>query len=335
MTLRLGACLSLTGRYARFGQQAADGLNTWQALEEEDVTLRVEDDASDRDRLEVLLREVASDCDLLLGPYSTDLMRRAGQTMPELDALLWNHGGSGDDVQALCPGRIVSVLAPTARYAVPFVQAQARKREKAPIWVVRGRGRFGRQVSAGAVSEAQRVGLRVVEKRTDQGPWLEDVPEVWDLFSVGVFEDDVAIVNEARARTRSPRVVCSVAAGVQDFATAVSRTEGVFGIAQWFPGRGEQVTLGPTEREVVDQYRRLVGSKPDYPAIQAAATGMIAVRCAEIAGSVRPDELWAAAKDLQASTMFGPFGIDPHSGVQTRHAPVLVQWRAGQPQLAR
>ena len=34
-------------------------------------------------------------------------------------------GGSGDDVQGLCAGRIVSVLAPTSRYAEPFVRARA------------------------------------------------------------------------------------------------------------------------------------------------------------------------------------------------------------------
>ena len=126
MTLRLGACLSLTGRYARFGRQAADGLKAWQALAERDVTLRIEDDGSDRDRLATLLEEIAGDCDLLIGPYSTELMRRAGQTIEALDCVLWNHGGSGDDVQALCPGRIVSVLAPTSRYAAPFVLARAR-----------------------------------------------------------------------------------------------------------------------------------------------------------------------------------------------------------------
>ncbi len=52
-------------------------------------------------------------------------MRAAGEAMAEIDAVLWNQGGSGDDVQALCPGRIVSVLAPTSRYAVPFVQSRA------------------------------------------------------------------------------------------------------------------------------------------------------------------------------------------------------------------
>src|SRR5687768_12082093 len=117
MQLRLGACLSLSGRYARFGRQAANGLKAWQSLREVGVELRVEDDGSNPDGVAGALSRLASGCELLLGPYSTQLMREAGRAMADIDALLWNHGGSGDDVQGLSPGRVVSVLAPTSRYA--------------------------------------------------------------------------------------------------------------------------------------------------------------------------------------------------------------------------
>jgi ABC-type branched-subunit amino acid transport system substrate-binding protein len=333
--LVVGACLSLTGRFGRFGRQAADGLRAWQALTGNDIEVRVEDDRSDPDRIAEGLGQLAVECDLLLGPYSTQLMREAGRVIAELDGLLWNHGGSGDDVQAACPGRIVSVLAPTSRYAAPFVRARAAEPERAALWVVRGRGRFGRQVSSGAMMEAERFGIEAIERRSDQANWLEDVPEVWDLFSTGVFEDDVAIVNEARLTNRPPRAVCSIAAGVRDFASMVDDPEGIFGIAQWFPRRSEQVELGPNEQDFVAVYRRLTGAWPDYPAVQAVASAVLAVHCAEIAGSVRTGALWATATELHTTTLFGPFGVDPETGVQTSHTPVLTRWRGGEPQLAQ
>jgi ABC-type branched-subunit amino acid transport system substrate-binding protein len=333
--LVLGACLSLTGRYGRFGRQAADGLRAWQALRGDDVELRVEDDRSDPDRIAAGLGRLAAECDLLLGPYSTQLVREAGRVIAELDGLLWNHGGSGDDVQAACPGRIVSVLAPTSRYAAPFVRARAAERETAALWVVRGRGRFGLQVSSGAMREAEHLGIEAIERRKDQDHWLKDVPEVWDLFSAGVFEDDIAIVNEARLTARPPRVVCSIAAGVHDFASMVEDPDGIFGIAQWFPGRNQPVELGPSEQDFVAAYQRLAGGWPDYPAVQAAAGAVIAVHCAEIAGSLRTGALWAAAVELQITTLFGPFGVDPETGVQTSHTPVLTRWHGGEQQLAQ
>src|SRR3954447_5702306 len=145
--LRLGACLSLTGRYGRFGRQAAHGLRAWQRLAGADVELEGEDDGSAPELFASRFPRVASRSDLLLGPYSTQLMRAAADAMSEIDNVLWNQGGSGDDVQALCKGRIVSVLAPTSRYALPFVGTRAAAGERVPLWVVRGRGRFGRQVA--------------------------------------------------------------------------------------------------------------------------------------------------------------------------------------------
>jgi Periplasmic binding protein len=332
--LRLGACLSLTGRYARFGRQAANGLKAWEALGGAAVELRVEDDGSDRHQLAARLADVAARCDLLLGPYSTQLMREAAQVMSEVDGVLWNHGGAGDDVQRLCPGRMVSVLAPTSRYAAPFVRTRPAEPNRAPLWVVRGRGRFGRQVAAGALTEAERSDLEAIEKRAQEDLSFEDAPAAWDLISVGTFEDDVAIVNEARSAPRPPRALCSIAAGVRDFASMIERPDGLYGIAQWFPGHAQRPELGPTEADFMAAYRRIAGAWPDYPAVQAAAAAALAVHCAQLAEGVDSGALWAVAERLDTTTLFGAFSIDSRTGVQTGHMPVLLRWRAGELQLA-
>jgi hypothetical protein len=261
-------------------------------------------------------------------------MRAAGRAMEDVDRLLWNHGGSGDDVQTLCAGRVVSVPAPTSRYAEPFVRACASEATLGRLWVVRGRGRFARQVAAGAVRQAERVGLQVVEKRADEdGASLEEAPETWDLFSVGTFEDDVAIVNYARSAPRPPRAVCSVAAGMRDFASMVHDPEGIHGIAQWFPGREARPELGPTEHDFVTAYRRIADASPDYPAAQAAATGALALHCAQVAGTTEADGLWTAATGLETTTLYGAFRIDSQTGMQLGHAPVLLRWEGGEPAL--
>lgn len=68
------------------------------------------------------MREVAPRCDVRLGPYSTQLMRTAGRLAADAGWLIWNHGGSGDDVEAAYPGHIVSVLTPASQYANPFLR---------------------------------------------------------------------------------------------------------------------------------------------------------------------------------------------------------------------
>src|SRR5438105_3828071 len=144
--LRVGACLSLSGPYAAFGPQAAAGLGAWARLRG-GVDLRIEDDLGRPDELRRKLRGLASASDVLLGPYSTVLTRAAGEVAAELDVLLWNHGGAGDDVQAMAPGHVASVLTPTGRYGASVVSLVAGHPERAPLWIMSGRRSLGRQVT--------------------------------------------------------------------------------------------------------------------------------------------------------------------------------------------
>src|SRR5216683_4757506 len=183
--LRIGACLSLSGRFAQFGQQAARGLNAWRSLDGAADVL-VEDDRSDRRELEELLPDVAAHCDLLLGPYSTQLMRTAGKMAAQSGWLAWNHGGSGDDVEGAHPGHVVSVLTPTSRYAEPFLRHIAGEDRKRDLVIVHSPGSFGRQVADGAGMIARRLGIRSVNADTDAPLPPSGVSGEWDLFSAGV-----------------------------------------------------------------------------------------------------------------------------------------------------
>ena len=326
--LRIGACLSLTGRFAQFGRQAALGLQAWESLDGA-ADVIVEDDRSDRQALEAMLPGVAARCDLLLGPYSTILMRAAGRFAADSGRLIWNHGGSGDDVERAHPGHVVSVLTPTSRYAEPFLRYIASG-DQAPrnLYVIQGPGSFGRQVAEGAAMMAHELGVRVVRAEADEFP-PSRLPGEWDLFSAGVFEQDAELVAESLRLPSPPRRVCTVAAGVREFAQAVEDPEGVFGIAQWFPGSRHEVLLGPSEEKFLRACTASGGSLPDYPAAQAAAGAIIAANCARLAGSTKDDDLWATAADLETSTLFGRFKIDPQTGTQVGHRTVLVRWAEG------
>src|SRR6266566_5582572 len=326
--MRIGACLSLSGRFAQFGQQAARGLDAWRSLDGTADVL-VEDDRSDRRELEELLPDVAANCDLLLGPYSTQLMRTAGNMAAQSGWLAWNHGGSGDDVEGAHAGHVVSVLTPTSRYAEPFLRHVVSEDDSRELVIVHGAGSFGRQVADGAEKIGRQLGIRTSRADADDPfPPSAGLPGERDLFSAGVFEQDADFVNKALRSSRPPRQICAIAAGVRDFGRVVMDPEGVFGIAQWFPGSNHEVLLGPAEDDFLRAYP---GTTPDYPAVQAAAGAMIAVHCARLAGATAREGLWAAAATLDTSTLFGGFRIDPRSGAQVKHQTVLVRWTGGQP----
>jgi ABC-type branched-subunit amino acid transport system substrate-binding protein len=323
--LRIGAVLSLSGRFARFGMQAAHGLECWNELTDI-AELIVEDDQGDTDTVRRQLEALAPRCDLLLGPYSTVLARAAAQTAADSDRLIWNHGGSGDDVQRAAPGRFVSVLTPTSDYAAPIVRYLAQAPGRARLVLVEGRGRFAHQVVAGAERTAAHIGVETVRADRDSLP-ADDRP--WDLFGAGTFEEDIALVTTAREAARPPRIIGTVAAGVREFHEAVGDSDGVLGVAQWFPGTAGDVAVGPSEEAFLAGYRRRTGAEPDYPAVQAAAAAALAVHCADLAGGTAADDLWRAAAVLRTNTLFGAFSVDD-AGVQTAHRMAMVRWQHGE-----
>ena len=328
--LRIGACLSLSGKFAQFGRQAARGLEAWRTLDG-GADVLVEDDHSDRRTLEAILPSVAARCDILLGPYSTQLMRAAGRTAAEYGWLIWNQGGSGDDVEEAHPGHVISVLTPTSRYAEPFLLKLASE-PGAPrdLCVVHGPGSFGRQVAEGADLIAHRLGIRTMHAAPDGQIPPPGMSAEWDLFGAGVFEQDAELVSKVLRLPNPPRRMCAIAAGVREFSRVVEEPEGVFGIAQWFPGSKSEVALGPSEDDFLGAFVGPEGGLPDYPAAQAAAGAVIAAHCARLAGGVSHDGLWAAAASLETSTLFGGFKIDPRSGMQVKHRTVLVRWADGE-----
>jgi len=317
--LRAGACLSLSGKFARFGQQAAQGLQLW--ADHDDVDLALLDDQSNVEALTERLPDLASQVDLLFGPYSTVLMRAAIRIAAESDRLLFNHGGSGGRLSA--PGQLVNVLTPAWRYALPFVEL-VDQLYGVPLIVASRRGAFGRDVVDGAVQAAEASGQRVERFNVDAPP-----TGVWNLLSAGVYEDDVATVLAAQSLDTPPRLVCSVAAGVRDFARDVQASDGVLGIGQWAAGTRADVDLGIDEAAFLAEWGRRFGTGPDYPAVQAYAAGVIATASARSADSVDAGRLWQELVTLDARTVFGRFRLDPSTGEQVGHEAVLTRWERG------
>lgn len=310
-------CLSMSGRFAPFGRQAAGGLRIW--ADHAGIDLTIVDDESSPDILEERLTELM-DADLLFGPYSTVLARRAAKVATARGLLLFNHGGSGGTLNI--PGHVVNVLTPANRYALPFFRFLCAE-GGGTLYTATGPGAFGRDVIAGA----QYAGFVTENLDFHRPPTRSD--GVWDLLSAGVYEDDVYTVLHARALPNPPRYVCSVAAGVASFATDVGDPDGVFGIGQWAPGAVSDVATGMDEREFLNAWRDRFGTVPDYPGVQAYAAGVIASTALAAAGSSAAAALWPATVALNVETMFGRFLLDPSTGEQVGHDSVLTCWHNG------
>jgi ABC-type branched-subunit amino acid transport system substrate-binding protein len=208
--------------------------------------------------------------DLLIGPYASGLVRAIAPLVSDAGRVLWNHGGSADDLAQ--PG-IASLPAPASSYFDGIVD-EAVDRKISRLIVVQAPGPFARAVANGARARASERGIdaQAVEASAVEA---EDLGET-ALLVAGPFEHDAEVVRGLRDRGQSPALLAAVAAGISAFGRELGgAAEGVLGPVQWWP-KADAPKIDPSGIEFATQYQRRTGREPSYPAAQAAAVGYLA-----------------------------------------------------------
>src|SRR4029450_8689074 len=140
--------LSLTGQYERQGTEAAEGVRLW--AQEAGIRLILADDQGSKSIAVDTYAGWIDGVDLLLGPYASGLVRAVAPLVRNAGRILWNHGGSADDLAQ--PG-IASLPAPASTYFEGIVD-EAIDRKVGRLVVVQGPGPFARTVASGANTPA-------------------------------------------------------------------------------------------------------------------------------------------------------------------------------------
>ncbi|WP_241835155.1 ABC transporter substrate-binding protein [Pseudofrankia asymbiotica] len=309
----------MSGPLARYGRAGAAALALWAEdfAAPDRVALEVVDahpDAGAAARRAEALRP-----DLLFGPYGS---RPAADVCAATRRLVWNHGG------AVVPPRsnVVSVLAPADTYFAGTVEMIRREFPGVgTVGVLHGPTGFARAVAAGAVARAERDGLAASPAVLPAAP-----PPADALLVAARFDEELAV---ARAVDRAGRRVLGfVAAGVREvLAELGDGREGLVGPAQWLPEAAPEPDEGPAAASFVAAYRARTGFEPPYPAAQAFAAGLVALRCLRASGTAGEsgdDALRTAALGLTCTTLFGPFRVDA-AGRQLGHQVLTIQWQNG------
>ena len=354
-SVKVGIPVSITGQFHTQGRQALAGLQAWAedanlaggiAVDDFGASLPVSvvhyDDASSPDQVrEVTERLIVMDrVNLLMGPYSGVLARAAARVAEAHGMLMWNQGGASDSVYRRGNRWVAGILTPASEYLSGLL---AMVREHDPhagtLAILRAStGEFPRAVTLGVERAAKELGFKVVllreydASRTDFGKIVGLVqkarPHV--LVAVGRIENDLSLARELANRAPAIGAVAVVATPIQQFQEFLGAdAEGFLGPSQWEPGTDGPEDYGPSSREVLESLRRRGHPDPDYPIVQAYAAGLVAQRCVEAAGTLESAALRETAGDLDFSTFYGRFKIDPATGHQIGRTVVLVQWQVG------
>ena len=320
MPLTASATMSLTGPHALQGRQAARGLQLWASADQ--IQLQIVDDAGSPIRVrDAYRRWLGGRVDLLLGPYGSGLMRQVGPIVSQHGALLWNHGGSADD---LIHPLVVPVAAPASTYFRGAVEL-AHRRGLARVVFAQGKGGFPSAVISGAHQRAAELGLAVQTVPLTAWPTAGSLTESAVLI-VGTFTEDLAVVEQIRSGPE-PNLLGCVAAGLLEFGNRLGRAaDGVVGPVQWISDAATP-QVGPSGADFLQRYESENGEPPDYVAAQAAAAGYLAAEAHRRRYTHHQLNLW------KTTTMLGNFALD-ESWRQIGHSPITIQWRGGRQERA-
>jgi ABC-type branched-subunit amino acid transport system substrate-binding protein len=314
-TTTAAVTLSLTGPFARQGTEAVAGLQLW--AEDAGVRLSIVDDGGLRS---AVIRAYAAwldqAVDLLLGPYASGLVRAVAPLVCDAGRLLYNHGGSADDLAR--PG-LVSLPAPASTYFDGAVQ-EAIARQVKRLLVARGPGPFARAVAAGAAARASQLGIDAQTIMVGSLTAADAADAA--LLIVGRFEEDVAVIRRVRGWRRSPALLGAVAAGLPAFGEQLGpAAEDVFGPVQWWSSR-RRPQVGPSGADFAGRYRRRTGRESSYVAAQAAAAGYLAHAAHRRGLAAETVRRWTT------STLLGDFALDD-GWRQVGHRVRTIRWQHG------
>ncbi len=320
MPTKAAATISLSGPLALQGRQAARGLELWASVDQ--IELEIVDDAGRTETAsEVYQNWLNAGTDLLLGPYGSNLMRRVGPMTSGAGVLLWNHGGSADD---LARPLGVPVSAPASSYFSGTVEL-AHRLGLERVTLAKGKGRFAAAVTAGARERSAELGLTFRARSLSEWSVAGSV-EGAALLIVGTFTEDLAFVKQVRAISR-PGLIGCVAAGLLEFGDRLGpASEGIVGPAQWI-SQPTTPEVGPAAADFTLRYERAYGEPPGYVAAQAAATGFLSAEAAHRGYDHDQVRQW------RTTTLLGSFVLN-ESWRQVGHTPMTIVWRNGRQVLA-
>ena len=354
-SLTAGIPVSLSGQFRVQGEQALAGLEAWAedvnqiggvnlgpGTGRRPVSVVFYDDESRADCVRRVTRRLITEdrVDLLFGPYSAGLTSTAVEVAEENERLLWNQGGASDAVYRQGFRLVVGILTPATEYMAGLLPLVRRSDPEAKsVAILRAStGAFPRAVSAGVEDCAAALGFRVGMVRefdasiADFTPMIQDMescpPDV--LVGVGRIRNDLLLARQLARSNLEVKAVAAVATPIGQFIDEMGElANGFVGPSQWEVSGSDPNSYGPTAHEVLESLARRGHCVFDYPMVQSYAAGLVAQKCIEHARVLDDQALREVAGNLEFSTFYGRFKIDPETGRQIGRSVVLVQWQQG------
>lgn len=327
--LRAVLVTPLSGPLARFGAAGADALELWAREFEPDGPVELSVHDAHPDTAEAMRVALATRPHLVFGPYGSGPVRAAARSTGRL---VWNHGGASLAASWEESPNVVNVLSPADTYLEGAMETvRDASSSTTTVVIAHVDTGFGRAVAGGAEARAVELGFSVARRSFPPGRATDDVDDLGPaevLCVAAGFADELALARALLGR--SWRAAIFVGAGEEGVLDDLgAERDGLVGPTQWLASAAPDPEVGPTAELFTERFRARTGRDPSYPAAQAFAAGVLAGHAIRTGGSTDDDALRDVVTELDVTTLFGRFRVDPVSGRQVGHRVLTVQWQDG------
>ena len=170
---------------------------------------------------------------------------------------------------------------------------------------------------------------------TDLTPLLTKVkaadPTIY--INVGVFTDTMLIVKQMRDIDFMPKLCMAGGAAILNkfYESLGKYADGFISYSQWEKGVIYKPDYGLTHDQFIETYEREYKDPPDYQSATGYLQGLILQRCMELSKDpLNSDDIRRIAGEMELTTFFGKYKVDPVTGWQTGHTMCVIQWQNDQ-----
>lgn len=340
--LRIGASISLTGRYDRTGRELKNGYDLWAeqtnaagGIMGRQVEFVTYDDTSDAETARNLYEKLITEdrVDLVIGPYSSPVTLPASTVTEKYGYPMIISGASATDIYTRDYKNVFGIYTAAPLYLDGAVDI-ASKQGYRTVAIINENSAFAKDTVSGARKKALEAGMQIVFEEEypntvrDLSPIIAKMrPLNPDVILGGTYGEDATILmRQLKDVNWAPKIVAlTVGPALPDFYQTLSTdAEYVMGATQWEPG-----IKAPGVPEYAAAYKAKYGYDSGYHAAGGFAAGQLLKQAIEKTGSFDNANLRDTLATLETTTIYGQYKVDS-TGNQIGKPSYLVQWLRGE-----
>ncbi len=342
-TIRIGAAVSLTGKYEKPGTMIYYGYRLWErqvnarrGLLGQKVRLIIHDDESSAEKSVRWYRQLIEKekVDLVLSPYSSSITYRVSTVTEQYHYPLLASGASDPEIWHRGYRYVFGMYALASRYFTGFLDIIAEYGLKNVVTIAEN-DRFPVSAAKGVEKWSGIFGLKILKTvlyPKGNPDFLTMVKNTKilapDAVVLCAYPGDVYKFMKAMKALRfRPRAfAATIAPTFREFGARLGQdAEGVFAPSQWEANR--RIPF-PGTRKFISDFEKFTNLTPTYHAASAYAACEILETAVKEAGSIDREKIASEIRKMDTFTVLGRFQVDDR-GIQVGHNPIIIQWQKG------